>query len=411
MSDMTFAEDLNWRGLVKDRTFTDLKWLNDPKTYYLGVDCSANSLTVGNLAVFLLAKRLISAGWKSVLLVGGATSMIGDPGGKDEERQLMSRDQISVNVAAIEAQVTQLFSGQEFLLVDNYDWFKDMKYLEFLRDVGKNYSMTELIQRDFISERMGEHGSGISYAEFSYTLIQGYDYWHLFKEHGVVLQIGGSDQWGNMLSGVPLIRKKAGQEVHAMSMPLIINKATGKKFGKSESGTIWLDSKKTSVLDFYQFWINVEDLDVPEYLKVFTELGRGEIGRVIEQHQNNPSARYAQTVLADEVTKLVHGEAAAEQAKQATAVLVSGDVGAEGSYSGLPSRKVSAPVDLVDLLIQTGLAVSKTEARRLIEGGGIYIDGQTAKKDSLEIDDFKDGRIIIRRGKALKDSVLIELAG
>jgi len=226
---MKLSEELVWRGQIKDKTFSDVAWLDTPRTFYLGVDCSSDSLTIGNLAIFMLAKRLNQAGWKTILLVGGATSLIGDPGGKDDERQLKSRDEIAHNVAGIKQQVQQLFNGADFTLVDNYDWFKDINFLDFLRDVGKNYGMTELIQRDFISERMGEGSSGISYAEFSYTLIQGYDYWHLYKNYGVVLQIGGSDQWGNMLSGVPLIRKKELVEVHALSMPLVIDKSDRQK--------------------------------------------------------------------------------------------------------------------------------------------------------------------------------------
>jgi len=253
------SDDLQWRGLIKDKTFDDVTWLDSPKTFYLGSDCSSDSLTVGNLAIFMLARRLTEAGWKTVLLVGGATSLIGDPGGKDEERNLKSREEIAANVAGIKAQVQRLFANQEFTLVDNYDWFKDIGYLEFLRDVGKHYSMTELVQRDYIASRMGEGGGGISYAEFSYSLIQGYDFWHLFKNHGVEMQIGGSDQWGNILSGVPLIRKKEGKEVHAFSMPLVINKTTGKKFGKSEAGAIWLDPARTSPTQMYQFWINTDD--------------------------------------------------------------------------------------------------------------------------------------------------------
>ena len=254
MSDMTLSEELEWRGLIKDRTFTDPRWLDTPRTFYLGSDAgSSDSLTVGNLAIYMLARQLALHGWKTVLLVGGATSLIGDPGGKDEERQLKSREEVERNVAGITAQVEKLFTGLEFEAVNNYDWFKDMGYLEFLRDVGKHYSMTELVQRDFIASRMNEGGSGISYAEFSYNLIQGYDFYWLFKNKGVELQIGGSDQWGNMLSGAPLVRKKEGKEVHALSMPLVINKATGKKFGKSEAGAVWLDPAKTSPTQFYQF--------------------------------------------------------------------------------------------------------------------------------------------------------------
>src|SRR5690606_13133589 len=198
----------------------------------------------------------------------------------------------------------RIFAGNEFELVNNYDWFKDLGYLEFLRDVGKHYSMTELIQRDFIASRMGEGGSGISYAEFSYSLIQGYDYWWLVKNKGVELQIGGSDQWGNMLSGAPLIRKKEGKEVHALSMPLVINKATGKKFGKSEGGAVWLDPKKTSPTQFYQFWINCDDEGVEDYLKIYTTISKPELETLMAEHRERPMERRAQIRLAEEVARL-----------------------------------------------------------------------------------------------------------
>ncbi len=313
---MTLSEELLWRGLIKDKTFSDDKWLDKPQTFYLGVDCSADSLTVGNLAVFLLARRLVNSGWKAVLLVGGATSLIGDPGGKEEERALADTATIEKNVAGIAAQVKQLFSGEDFTLVNNYDWFKGVGYLDFLRDVGKHYSMTELLQRDFITQRIGKEGSGISYAEFSYSLIQGYDYWQLYKNHKVVLQIGGSDQWGNMLSGVPLIRKKESAEVHAMSMPLVIDGQTGKKFGKSEAGAVWLDPGKTSPSQFYQFWINVDDDSALNYLKIFTDLSKEEIDTLTQEFDKDHSTRLAQKRLAEEVTKLVHGSDATNQAVQ-----------------------------------------------------------------------------------------------
>lgn len=416
MKDMTLFEDLQWRGLVKDRTFHDPAWLNDPKTFYLGVDCSsADSMTVGNLAVFMLARRLRAAGWKTVLLVGGATSLIGDPGGKDEERQLKSREEIARNVAGITRQVRQLFEGEDFELVDNYDWFKDIHFLEFLRDVGKHYSMTELVQRDFIAARMGEGGSGISYAEFSYTLVQGYDFWHLFKRHGVVMQIGGSDQWGNMLSGVPLIRKKEGKEAHALSMPLVINKTTGKKFGKSEDGAIWLDARQTSPTQFYQFWINADDADVEDYLKIYTALNRTNIESLVEQHRQNPRARIAQRALATEVTKLVHGEEECHTAQHVTDILTGQLPIGEASEAvigklraEMPTVKAAPGGSIIDILAEVGLAASKTEARRLLGGNAVAINGHKITKETLEATDFQNGRLLVRKGKAFKDSAFIE---
>lgn len=414
---MTLSEDLQWRGLVKDKTFDDIAWLDTPRTFYWGADCnSSNSLTIGNLAALLLARRLREAGWKAVLLVGGATSLIGDPGGKDEERELKSREEIMANVAGIKAQVQQIFAGQEFTQVNNYDWFKDMGYLEFLRDVGKHYSMTELVQRDFIASRMGEGGSGISYAEFSYSLIQGYDYWYLFKNHGVELQIGGSDQWGNMLSGAPLIRKKEGKEVHAMSMPLVINKATGKKFGKSEAGAVWLDPAKTSPTQFYQFWINCGDDDVEEYLKIYTMLPKEEIEAIMEKHRQKPSERVAQSRLALEVTQLVHGSEAAEKAQTATGLLtgvVAIEEADEASLAILRSEQPSVNAregsSIVDALVATGLATSNTEARRLLQDNAVSINGQKVSRESFEPADFRNGRLLLRKGKKFKDTALVEL--
>lgn len=414
---MTLSEELAWRGLIKDHTFNELSWLDTPRTFYLGADCSsADSLTIGNLAIYMVAKHLRRAGWKTVMLVGGATSLIGDPGGKDEERQLKSREEIEANVRGIQTQVQKLFDGEEFTLVNNYDWFKDIHFLEFLRDVGKHYSMTELVQRDFIAERMGEGGSGISYAEFSYTLIQGYDFWHLFKNHGVVLQIGGSDQWGNMLSGVPLIRKKEGAEAHAFSMPLVINKATGKKFGKSEAGAVWLDAAKTTPTQFYQFWINIDDESVEGHLKVYTMLPQEEIDAIVAQHRENPKARAAQRRLAEEVTRMVHGEEQLVIAQRVTSALV-GDTsvadldepGLEAMRKEVSAIKVSAGADILEALMATGLAASRSEARRLLQGNAVSVNGDKAAKETLDAEDFKNGRLLIRKGKAFKDSALVEL--
>jgi len=413
---MKLSEDLIWRGLIKDKTFDGASWLDKPQTFYHGVDASAGSLTIGNLAALLLARRITSAGWKAVLLVGGATSLIGDPGGKTAERQLQSREEVSRNVEAIKKQVSQLFAGEPFIPADNYDWFKDIKYLDFLREVGKHYSMTELMQRDFVTQRMGEGGSGISYAEFSYSLIQGYDYWQLYKRHGVVLQIGGSDQWGNMLSGAGLIRKKEGAQVHALSMPLVVNKTTGAKFGKSETGAIWLDPAKTSPTQFYQFWINADDADVEDYLKVFTFLPKEKIEQAIAKHKSDPAARKAQKILAEEVTKIVHGEDSSGSATGVSKYLTSQVSLTDATEKELdeirkeiPSIQVRDVSSIIDALVKTNLAASNSIARTILANKGIYIDGRTVTRDSFEPRDFQNGRLLLRRGKAYKDSALIEL--
>lgn len=416
---MKLSEELIWRGQIKDKTFDSISWLDKPKTFYLGTDCSSDSLTIGNLAIYMMARRLRKHSWKAVLLVGGATSLIGDPGGKDEERELKSREEIQANVASIKKQVDKLFAGMDFTLVDNYDWFKDMNYLEFLRDVGKHYSMTELLGRDFIKARIGKEGTGISYAEFSYSLIQGYDFWHLFRKHHVELQIGGSDQWGNMLSGVPLIRKKEAKEVHAMSMPLVIDNTSGKKFGKSEAGAVWLDPQKTSSNDFHQFWLNTSDENVEDYLKIFTELDKEEIANVMKEFEKNKSSRLAQIKLADEVTVIVHGKEAVRQAKEHATTISSSTSSTSTSSSTTstttttttvpPHIPISKDRDIVSALVSSGLASSKTEARQLIKSGGVYINGKQTKKENFDLEDAQDGLIKLRRGKTLKNTVIIRL--
>lgn len=406
---MTLSEELTWRGQVKDKTFQDTTWLDQPRTFYLGVDCnSADSLTIGNLAVFMMARRLRKHGWKAVLLVGGATSLIGDPGGKDEERPIKSREEIQKNVAGIQAQVQRLFSDMDFTPVDNYDWFKDIGYLAFLRDVGKHYSMTELLQRDFIASRIGEGSGGISYAEFSYSLIQGYDFWQLFKDHNVELQIGGSDQWGNMLSGVPLIRKKEGKEVHALSMDLVINKATGKKFGKSEDGAVWLDAAKTSPYKFYQFWLNADDEGVEDYLKIYTELSKEAIEAIMAEFNQDRGARKAQKTLAYEVTALVHGTETADSIVRVTATLFGGsDYGSltEDDIVRLTDELPVVPADigddLISPLVTAQLASSNTEARRFLDQGAVYLNGVQIPSDKVlaASDLIASHYAIIRRGK------------
>ena len=404
---MKLSEELLWREQIKDKTFDDIAYLDTPRTFYLGVDCSAPSMTIGNLAVFMTARRLLDAGWNTVLLVGGATSLIGDPGGKDDERPLKSREEIAANVAAIKQQVERLFAGKEFTLVDNYDWFKDVGYLEFLRDVGKHFSMTELVQRDYIANRIGEGGGGISYAEFSYNLIQGYDFWHLFTTSGVELQIGGSDQWGIMLSGVTLIRKKENAQVQAMSTPLVINKATGKKFGKSEGGAVWLDPELTSPYKFYQFWLNVDDEGVEDYLKVYTLLSKPEIEQIMERFRQNSAERHAQKVLAYEVTKLVHGTERADSVKRISEVLFGG-----GEYTALQQDDFvelgnelgmvqANTLELAQLLVDGQLASSKSEARRFISQGAVYANGQQLGQQTTDLTASTaiHGFVVIRRGK------------
>lgn len=413
---MKLSDDLKWRGLIKDKTFDDPAWLDKPRVFYHGYDASTDSLTVGNLAALLLDWRLIDAGWQAVILMGGGTSLVGDPGGKTAERELKSPAEIAANIAAIREQVNRLFKGAKFTMVDNSQWLAGLNVLDFLRDTGKHFSMSELMQREFVTARIGEGAGGISYAEFSYSLIQGYDYWHLFKQHKTELQVGGSDQWANMLTGVSLVRKKEGAEVQALSMPLVINKATGVKFGKSEGGAVWLDPAKTTPTQFYQFWVNTDDADVEDYLKVFTLLSREHIEDLMARQAADPAARVAQLALAKEVTELVHGKDSGGSSAKVTKYLTSKVSLLEASSADLeeirqqiPSIQAKAGDPVVDILVAAGLADSKSEARRLLAGKAIYVNGEPVDSELLPAAAIEGGRALIRRGKAYKDSALIEL--
>lgn len=384
---MKLSEELQWRGFYNQATFATPNELDEREyTLYLGTDPSGDSLHVGHLAVYMLVRRFLDHGHKVVLLVGGGTGVIGDPGGKENERQLLSLETIAHNKAALAAQVSTLFSGNEFTLVDNYDWLKDVSILDFLRDVGKYFSMSQLVQRDFIATRIGEGGSGISYAEFSYTLLQGYDFWHLHTQHGVNLQIGGSDQWGNILSGIELIRKKDGDMAYGMTAPLVINKSTGRKFGKSEGGAVWLDSSKTSVYQFYQFWLNTDDESVVDYMKLFTLLDKPTIEKIAAEQIEAPHTRVAQKCLAWEITSLVHGDARARAAEQATKILFGGETFDPTDEQVLAILQAELPVvergqTVVDALTGAGVVQSKGEGRRLIVGGAISLDGHKLTED------------------------------
>ncbi len=413
---MTLSEELIWRGFVQQSTFKDIKALDSQSwTFYHGFDASADSQTVGNLAAMMFDKVFMRHGHKAILLAGGATSLIGDPGGKDKERELQDESVIAQNVEKARAQIEKVFSGQDFTLVNNLDWTKDMTVLDFLRDIGKHYSMTPLVQRDYIAQRMGEGGSGISYTEFSYTLLQGMDYLHLFDTFGCTLQLGGSDQWGNCLSGVELIRKARGAEAHVITQPLVINKATGKKFGKSEEGAVWLDSAKTSPTQFYQFWLNADDGGVEDYIKIYTELNKSQVDEIIQTHQQSPKERYAQRRLAEEVTRLVHSEDLMLLAQNVTDFITGKRTIDEATEDELKtirdetySAQVSSGDSVIDALVKSGLASSNSDARRLIAGGSVYVNGQAITSDTFAEGHFLNGKLLLRKGKTLKNTALIE---
>jgi tyrosyl-tRNA synthetase len=414
---MTLSEELTWRGFVNQTTYKNLSALDgDPIAFYWGVDPSADSMTIGNLAAAMMVKAFIKHGHRPFLLIGGATGMVGDPDGKSQERDLLTLEQIIHNKQAIAAQYKQIFGGHDFTLVDNYDWFKDMGYLEFLRQVGKHVPIRQMLARDFVQSRLGDGGNGISYAEFSYVLIQAYDFLTLYKNHKVSLQVCGSDQWGNSIAGVDLIRRVTGGEAHVYSTPLLVNTSTGQKFGKTEAGAIWLDPHKTTPTQFYQFWITVDDSAVEDYLKVFTEETKTTIEATMQSQQSNPAGRPAQRLLALKVTELVHGEARAAEAQEVTSILTGATELAKASKAALailrreqPAAISTAQGSIVEALVATGLASSNTEARRLIESNAISLNGQKVTREQFQAEDFEHGRLLIRRGKAFKDSALIEL--
>lgn len=416
MANMTLSEELEWRGFVNQHTFDDIKAIDgEPFTFYFGVDPSAASMQIGNLASAMMVRHFIDHGHKAVLLVGGATGLIGDPDGKSEERTLKSTEEITKNKAIIAEQYKEIFAGKPFKVVDNYDWFKDLNYLDFLRDVGKHVPMRQMLQREFVQSRLNE--KGISYAEFSYVLIQAYDFLYLNRELGVTLQVCGSDQWGNSIAGVELIRRITGKEANVWSVPLIINKATGKKFGKSEEGTVWLNPELTSPTQFYQFWINCDDEGVKDYLKVFTLLGKPQIEEIMAKHAENPRERHAQVRLAQEVTKLVHGDEEMKAAEAVTAYMTGKKPIGEASdkelklvQRELPHVTVKAGEDALDVLVRSGLSDSKTEARRLLGDNAISVNNEKFGAPTLEAAAFQNGRLLLRKGKAFKDSALILLA-
>lgn len=383
---MTLAEELSWRGFVNQTTFLDLNDVNEPRTLYWGVDPSADSMTIGNLAAAMMVRHFIDHGYKAILLIGGATGMVGDPDGKRQERMLLSLDTIAKNKAAIAEQYQTVFNDQAFEIVDNYDWFKNMNYLDFLRTVGKNMSMTQMLDREFVQSRIGEGGGGISYAEFSYSLIQGYDFLHLFREKGATLQVCGADQWGNSITGVSLIRKLEGGDAHVYSTPLIVNKTTGVKFGKSENGAIWLDPHKTSPFRFYQFWLNVDDAGVIDYLKIYTLLSQDAVEEIESIAKENPGSRHAQRMLASHVTTIVHGSVKAQQIEAITDMLF-GTVPFESLVPGdidvlATEIPTVSPGGLIDVLVTSEVATSNGEARRLIASGAISVNGEKVREDA-----------------------------
>ena len=384
---MKLSEELKWRGFWNQTTFQDESILDNQKhTIYLGTDPSADSLHIGHLSVYMMVRRFIDHGHKVILLVGGGTGMIGDM--RDtEERSLLSVEQVKANTESLRKQVSNLFGGYDLEVVNNADWLQKVELIPFLRDTGKNFNMAELIGRDFFKSRIS-NGGGLSFAEFTYTLLQGYDFWWLNKNKGVTMQIGGSDQWGNLLSGVNLIRKKESKEAFAMTAPLLINRATGRKFGKSEGGAIWLDPKKTSPYKMYQFLLNSDDSSVFEYLKILTTLSPSEIDEIKKTHDEKPHLRLAQKELAKNVVTIVHGEKVASDVISVTDLLFSGKTIDELSEQEinilsqeLPTIDISEAQSISDILLKSNIAKSKGEIRRLISGNAISVNNNKITED------------------------------
>lgn len=385
---MTFFEELKWRGIIKDVSSPELENLlnNESLTFYLGTDPTADSLHIGHYASFVTAKRLMLHGHKPIILVGGATGLIGDPR-PTAEREIISKETVEKNIIGLTKQVKMLLD-EKCEVVNNYDWTKDITFLDFLRDIGKYINVNYMLNKDIISRRLD---TGITYAEFSYTLLQGYDFLHLYKNKNCVLQAAGSDQWGNITTGIELIRKILGKEAYGFTMPLILDKQ-GKKFGKSEGNALWLDKEKTSPYKIYQYLINSDDTKVEEYLKVFTFLSKEEIESIMEEQNKVPELRLAQKTLAFEVVKDLHGVEEAQKARQTSIDIFSGKMNDE-----MPTKKVSSSeINILDLLVSTNLSPSKSEARRLVIQGGIKVNNEKVSDPNALI---KIDNTIVSKGK------------
>ncbi|MBY0535537.1 MAG: tyrosine--tRNA ligase [Chitinophagaceae bacterium] len=416
---MNLIEELKWRGMLQDiMPGTEDQLNKEMTTAYIGFDPTAESLHIGSLVPILLLVHLQKAGHKPIALVGGATGMIGDPSGKSEERNLLSEEQLQKNIAGVRKQLMQYLNFDSSLpnaaeMANNYDWFKGIGFIDFLRDVGKHITVNYMMSKDSVKKRI-EGETGISYTEFAYQLMQGYDYYWLYQNKNVKLQMGGSDQWGNIVTGTELIRRKAGGEAFAFTCPLI-KKADGGKFGKTEKGNVWLDPERTTPFQFYQFWLNATDSDAEGWIKIFTFLSKEEIDQIITEHQVDPGKRLLQKRLAESVTRFVHGEEELKKAQETTEkVFTNQSVPAEElskedieSLEGLArvsfsKASIHAGVDAVSLLADSGIFPSKGEARKMIQGGGVSVNRKKLDQPQAIIDAsylLHDSYIMVQKGK------------
>ncbi|MBE6160126.1 MAG: tyrosine--tRNA ligase [Lactobacillales bacterium] len=399
---MTLFEELKWRGLIKDITSPELedKLNNEKLTFYIGTDPTADSMHLGHLSSFLISKRLADAGHKPILLIGGATGRIGDPR-PTTEREMKTIEEIEFNIKGLTKQAEDLFG---FEVVNNYDWSKDINFIDFLRDYGKFFNINYMLDKDIIRRRLE---TGITYTEFSYMIMQALDFLHLYETKNCTLQVAGSDQWGNITAGVDLIRKKTGNEAYAFTMPLVTD-SSGKKFGKSEGNALWLDKNKTSGYELYQFLINAEDEKIIDYLKVFTFLSKEEIETIEKEHNEKPELRMAQKKLAECVITFLHGKEEYDKALKISEALFSGNIKElkldeiESAFKDIPSFKIDNEYTLIDLLVNNGIASSRREAREFISAGSILINGDkvTDENEIISKDKAIEGKaIVVRRGK------------
>ena len=416
---MSIIDELKWRGLVADCTdAAELeKKLAAPTTLYCGFDPTADSLHVGNLVPLLALRRFQLLGHHPIAVAGGATGSIGDPSGKTAERQLLTKEILDHNIASVKVQLAKLLDFETkqnpALLLDNVSWTQTYSFLDFLREIGKHFSVNQMVAKESVRARMEDREVGISYTEFSYMLLQALDFMMLCRVHNCELQIGGSDQWGNITAGIELTRKKIGRHVFGLTLPLITN-TDGSKFGKTAAGAIWLDPKRTSVYKFYQFWINTDDRDVIRYLKYFTFLSQSEIEALEKQHAENPGARIAHKALAKAATDLIHGSSATAEAVRASEILFGGELtGVSETTFGdivgeVPTKEIEkakldgAGVPLVELLVHAGLCPSKGQARKDIEGGGVNLNNvrEASVARAVTAGDLLFGKhILLRKGK------------
>ncbi|MDQ1255822.1 MAG: tyrosyl-tRNA synthetase [Candidatus Hydrogenedentes bacterium] len=386
---MTLFQELQWRGFIQQTTHDEIPELLEKErfTLYCGFDPTADSLHIGSLLPLFGLVHFQRAGHRPIVLIGGGTGLIGDPSGKTQERQLLTKEQVQINIAGMRAQLERFldFTGENAaIMVNNGDWLCELKLVDFLRDIGKLFSVNVMLNKESVRQRVNDREHGMSFTEFSYSLLQAYDFLTLFDQHGCRLQIGGSDQWGNIVAGMDLTRRLRDATTFGVTFPLV-TKADGSKFGKSVAGNIWLDPKRTSPYKFFQYWINAADADVPKFLRYFTFLDETEVLELERRTAEAPHERAAQHRLAEEVTRLVHGQAALDDALRASQAMFGGDLSGlddatlEDVFSEVPSSEVprsdlSVGKLLVDALVQSGVFTSKSEARRLIQSGGLYLN-------------------------------------